>query len=152
MVEHDRVLFVAVLVKKVEKYYLRHNEWLSGQTWEYNDFWGKVLLGEKFRITVLESLISIGFAPLFSSRTVLNQSHIVNITRKVAPFSQAFILWSWLPSFQKCRSDSNTIQFPQITFLKWCMSIYSFTWLAGSELALGIFIVAIWLLVMAWGI
>ena len=83
--------FVAVLVKKVEISYLLHSERLSGQTWEYNDFWGKVLLGEMFRITVLESLIFIGFAP-FSCRTVLSQSHIVNITRKVAPFSQALVL------------------------------------------------------------
>ena len=49
------------------------------------------MLGEMFRITVLESLIFIGFAP-FSSRNVLSQSHIINITRKVAPFSQALVL------------------------------------------------------------
>lgn len=42
------------------------------------------IAGEKFRTVVLESLISIGFAPLFSSRTVLSQSHVVNVTRKVA--------------------------------------------------------------------
>lgn len=59
------------------------------------------MLGEKFRIAVLESLISIGFAPLFSFRTVLSQSHIVDITRKVVPFSQALILWSWLPKFSE---------------------------------------------------
>lgn len=69
MVEHEGFLFVSVLRKKMRNITLyTMNKSVDGHG-DAITLW--YVLGEKFRITVIESPISISFAPLFSSRTVL---------------------------------------------------------------------------------
>lgn len=71
--------------------------------------------GKKFRTTVVESLIFIAFAPLFSPRTVLSLTHIVNITSK-----RTYSIYPNIIYF--CFSDQvlkwqQHLQFPQMS---WC--------------------------------